>query len=33
LDTLGIVNGYLDTLVQGESWISFPYNNVRLLAV
>lgn len=28
LDTLGIVNGYLDALVQMEASISFPYNNV-----
>jgi carboxypeptidase C (cathepsin A) len=30
LDTLGIVNGYVDAVVQGESWISFPYNNVSV---
>lgn len=29
LDTLGIVNGLLDLVVQGESYIDFPYNNVR----
>lgn len=28
LDTLGIVNGLLDMAVQGEAYISFPYNNV-----
>lgn len=28
LDTLGIVNGYLDALVHGEAYIEFPYNNV-----
>ncbi|KAH7176734.1 Alpha/Beta hydrolase protein [Dactylonectria macrodidyma] len=27
LDTLGIVNGWLDMVVQGEAYISFPYNN------
>jgi carboxypeptidase C (cathepsin A) len=27
LDTLGIVNGYLDGVVQGEAAINFPYNN------
>ncbi len=30
LDTLGIVNGLLDMVIQGESWIEFPYNNVSL---
>lgn len=29
LDTLGIVNGLLDALIQEEAYISFPYNNVR----
>ncbi|KAK6227430.1 serine carboxypeptidase [Colletotrichum tabaci] len=29
LDTLGIVNGLIDLAVQGESWITFPYNNTR----
>lgn len=28
LDTLGIVNGLMDLVVQGESLISYPYNNV-----
>lgn len=28
LDTLGIVNGLLDMVIQHESFISFPYNNV-----
>lgn len=28
IDTLGIVNGVLDAVVQGEAYISFPYNNV-----
>ena len=28
LDTLGIVNGYLDALIQEEAYISFPFNNV-----
>ncbi|KAH8657922.1 Alpha/Beta hydrolase protein [Xylariales sp. PMI_506] len=27
LDTLGIVNGLLDTVIQGEAYIDFPYNN------
>ncbi|KAL0936069.1 carboxypeptidase s1 [Colletotrichum truncatum] len=27
LDTLGIVNGLIDFLIQGETWITFPYNN------
>ncbi|KDN72270.1 putative serine carboxypeptidase [Colletotrichum sublineola] len=27
LDTLGIVNGLIDLAIQGEAWISFPYNN------
>ncbi|PTB41792.1 uncharacterized protein TrAFT101_009592 [Trichoderma asperellum] len=27
LDTLGIVNGWLDSLIQEESYIDFPYNN------
>lgn len=31
LDTLGIVNGLLDAVVQSESWITFPYNNVRFI--
>lgn len=29
-DTLGIVNGLVDTTIQMTHWISFPYNNVRL---
>ncbi|KAI0397971.1 carboxypeptidase C [Xylariaceae sp. FL0594] len=28
LDTLGIVNGLLDMVIQHESYITFPYNNV-----
>lgn len=28
LDTLGIVNGLLDMVIQHESFINFPYNNV-----
>ena len=28
LDTLGIVNGYLDAVIQEEASITFPYNNV-----
>lgn len=28
LDTLGIVNGLIDLIVQGESLITYPYNNV-----
>lgn len=28
LDTLGIVNGLVDIVVQGEEWIRFPFNNV-----
>lgn len=28
LDTLGIVNGYMDAVVQNEAYITFPYNNV-----
>ncbi len=28
LDTLGIVNGLIDLLIQGEAWFQFPYNNV-----
>lgn len=28
LDTLGIVNGLIDIVVQGESLITYPYNNV-----
>jgi len=27
LDTLGIVNGLVDVVVQAEGWIDFPYNN------
>ncbi|TDZ37432.1 Carboxypeptidase S1-like protein A [Colletotrichum spinosum] len=27
VDTLGIVNGLIDLAIQGETWISFPYNN------
>lgn len=29
LDTLGIVNGIMDIMLQSEAYISFPYNNVR----
>ena len=29
LDTLGIVNGLIDMVIQGEAYIQFPYNNVR----
>lgn len=28
LDTLGVVNGLIDIVVQGESLITYPYNNV-----
>lgn len=28
LDTLGIINGLIDLSIQGETWITFPYNNV-----
>lgn len=28
LDTLGIVNGLIDVAVQGESLITYPFNNV-----
>ncbi|KAL7941516.1 Alpha/Beta hydrolase protein [Trichoderma barbatum] len=27
IDTLGIVNGWLDSLIQEEAYIDFPYNN------
>ncbi|KAK2765261.1 carboxypeptidase s1 [Colletotrichum kahawae] len=27
LDTLGIVNGLVDLVIQAETWITFPYNN------
>lgn len=27
LDTLGLVNGWLDMVAQGEAYIQFPYNN------
>ncbi|KAI8196176.1 Carboxypeptidase S1-like protein A [Colletotrichum sp. SAR 10_65] len=27
LDTLGIVNGLIDFVIQAETWITFPYNN------
>ncbi|KAF6829341.1 carboxypeptidase s1 [Colletotrichum plurivorum] len=27
LDTLGIVNGLIDFVLQAETWITFPYNN------
>ncbi|KAF9869744.1 serine carboxypeptidase [Colletotrichum karsti] len=27
LDTLGIVNGLIDMVIQAEAWITFPYNN------
>lgn len=30
LDTLGIVNGLIDVAVQGESLITYPFNNVSL---
>ncbi|GKT76086.1 serine carboxypeptidase [Colletotrichum tofieldiae] len=33
LDTLGIVNGLIDLAIQGETWISFPYNNTYGLQV
>lgn len=29
LDTLGIINGLLEMVVQGETSIEFAYNNVR----
>ncbi|CAI6089608.1 unnamed protein product, partial [Clonostachys chloroleuca] len=32
LDTLGIVNGLVDIVLQGEAWIDFPYNNDSLSA-
>jgi carboxypeptidase C (cathepsin A) len=28
IDTLGILNGLLDVVVQQEAWIKFPFNNV-----
>jgi carboxypeptidase C (cathepsin A) len=28
LDTLGIVNGFMDSVIQSEYYIDFPYNNV-----
>lgn len=28
IDTLGLVNGWLDMVAQGEAYIQFPYNNV-----
>jgi carboxypeptidase C (cathepsin A) len=28
LDTLGIVNGIIDSVIQGEAYIDFPYENV-----
>lgn len=31
LDTLGIVNGLIDMAVQGESTVTFPYNNVSIV--
>lgn len=30
LDTLGIVNGLMDMVIQEEAYITWPYNNVRL---
>ncbi|KAF7596880.1 hypothetical protein BBP40_011925 [Aspergillus hancockii] len=33
LDTLGIVNGLIDTVVQGESYITWPYNNTYGLEI
>lgn len=30
IDTLGIVNGLMDLVIQGEAYINFPYNNVSL---
>jgi carboxypeptidase C (cathepsin A) len=27
LDTLGIVNGLIDLVIQAEAWISYPFNN------
>lgn len=30
LDTLGIINGLLDVVIQGEAYITFPYNNVTI---
>lgn len=29
LDTLGIVNGLIDAVIQEEAYIQFPFNNVR----
>lgn len=31
LDTLGIVNGLVDIVVQGESLITYPFNNVSTI--
>jgi carboxypeptidase C (cathepsin A) len=33
LDTLGIVNGYLDAILQTEAYIDFPYNNTYGISV
>lgn len=33
LDTLGIVNGLVDVVVQGESSITYPYNNVSTYTI
>lgn len=30
LDTLGIVNGYIDAVIQEEASLTFPFNNVSL---
>lgn len=31
LDTLGIVNGLIDSVIQGEAYIDFPYENVSTI--
>ncbi|KAK5991499.1 Serine carboxypeptidase A [Cladobotryum mycophilum] len=33
LDTLGIINGYLDATIQEEAYITFPYNNTYGLQI
>ncbi|KAE8153211.1 Alpha/Beta hydrolase protein [Aspergillus avenaceus] len=33
LDTLGIINGLIDTVVQGEAYITWPYNNTYGLQI
>lgn len=33
LDTLGIINGMVDMLVQGDSFFQWPYNNVRACSI